>query len=86
MASEAVREYNRILKQKQREREKEYQKLYQDSNVFGISFTAFVQEQQKLSTWKKLSITLSDDELKIARLSFKLSDENLRKLVKGDVI
>lgn len=86
MVSETIKEYNRILKQKQREREKEYQKLYQDNNVFGISFTAFVQEQQKLSTWKKLSITLSDDELKISRLSFKLSDEQLRKLVKGDVI
>lgn len=83
MASEAVREYNRILKQKQREREKQYKELYQDISVTGISFTAFV-EQQKLSTWKKLSITLSDEELKLARLSFKLSDEQLRKLVKGD--
>lgn len=84
MASEAIREANRINQQKHRQREKELKELYQDNNVFGISFTAFV-EQQKLSTWKKLSITLSDDELKMARLAFKLSDEQLRKLMKGGI-
>ena len=82
MSNEAVRAYNRIMQQRHREREKELKKLYQDPQVFGISFTAFV-EAQKLSTWKKLSITLSDDELKMARLAFKLSDEQLRKLMKG---
>lgn len=85
MASEALREANRINQQRHREREKEYKKLYQDSNVFGITFTEFVQ-QQKLSTWRKLSITLSDEELKFARLAFKLSDEQLRRLLKGDVV
>lgn len=85
MASESHREANRINQQRHREREKEYKKLYQDMNVFGITFTEFVQ-QQKLSTWKKLSITLSDEELRFARLAFKLSDEQLRKLLKGDVV
>ena len=82
VASDSIREYNRIMKQRQRQRDKELEKAYQDPNVFGISFTEFV-EQQKLSTWKKISITLSDDELKMARLAFKLSDEQLRKLMKG---
>lgn len=84
MASDSIREYNRIMQQRHREREKELKKLYQDPQVFGITFTAFV-EQQKLSTWKKISITLSDDELKMARLAFKLSDEQLRKLIKGGI-
>lgn len=80
------KEYNRLLQQKHREEEKHYKSLYQDSSVSGISFTEFVRqqkEQERISKWQKLSILLSDEELKMEKLSFKLSDQNLRKKFKG---
>lgn len=76
------REYNRIMQQRHREREKELQKLYQDSGISNISFTDFA-KQHKLTRWQKLSITLSDKELKLGRLSFKLSDGQLMKKPKN---
>lgn len=82
LSSEQEREYNRIMQQRHREREKELTKLYQESNVTGISFTDF-KKQFKLTKWQKLSIALSDDELKFDKLSFKLSDGQLRRKAKG---
>lgn len=71
------REYNRIMQQRHREREKELEKLYQENNVSGISFSDF-KKQFKLTRWQKLSIALSDQELKLDKLSYKLSDGQLR--------
>lgn len=83
LASEQ-REYNRIMQQRRREREKEIKKLYQDPNVSGISYTEFA-KQFRVSRWQKLSIALSDEELKISKLSYKLSDEQLRLKMKKKV-
>lgn len=69
------------MQQRHREREKELEKLYADNNISGISFTDF-KKQYKLSRWQKLSITLSDEELKLDKLSHKLSDGQLRRIVK----
>jgi len=71
------REYNRIIQQRHRQKEKAIEGLYQDNNVTGITFTEF-KKQLELTLWQKLSIHLSDGELKIDKLSFKLSDEQLR--------
>ena len=81
MLSAEHREYNRIIQQRHRDRERELKKLYQDNTVSGITFTEF-SKQFKLTRWQKLSIALSDDELKISKLSFKLSDEQLRLKMK----
>lgn len=80
MLAENEREYNRIIQQRHRQREKEIQKLYQDKEVTGISFTEF-KKQIKLSKWERLSMILSDEELKIGKLSYKLSDEQIRKII-----
>lgn len=82
MLADNDREYNRIMQQRHRQREKEIIKLYQDNNVTGISYTDF-KKQLKLTKLQKLSIALSDGELKLDKLSFKLSDEQLRLLVKN---
>jgi predicted ATPase len=71
------REYNRIMQQIRRQREKEIIKLYQDSSVSGISFHEF-KKQFNLTKWQKLSIALSDGELKLDKISHKLSDGQLR--------
>lgn len=68
------------MQQRHREREKEIEKLYQDKNITNISYSDFKQEL-KLNRWQKLSITLSDEELRMSRISFKLSDGNLRDMV-----
>lgn len=80
MLSSEQKEYNRIMQQRHREREKEIEKLYQDKNITNISYSDFKQEL-KLNRWQKLSITLSDEELRMSRISFKLSDGNLRDMV-----
>ena len=80
------KEYNRIVQQRHREKENRYKILYQESNVSGISFTEFVkqkEEEERISKWQRLSIILSDEELKMAKLSVKLSDSNLRKKFNG---
>jgi hypothetical protein len=76
------REYNRIMQQRHRQREKELQNLYQQTDVTNISFTEFA-KQYKLTRWQKLSITLSDNELKLDKISFKLSDGQLRLKMKN---
>ena len=70
------------MQQRHRQREKELQTLYQQSDVTNISFTEFV-KQYKLTRWQKLSITLSDNELKLDKISFKLSDGQLRLKMKN---
>lgn len=70
------------MQRRHREREKELLKLYQENNVTGITFTEFV-KQQKLTKWQKLSIALSDEEMKISKISYKLSDSQLRLAMKG---
>lgn len=79
--SDTLKEYNRIRQRIHRENEKQLRILYNDSSVSGISFTEFI-KQYKLTRWQKLSIALSDEELKLAKISFKLSDEQLRKKIK----
>lgn len=69
------------MQKKHREEEKKLSKLYQDSSVSGLTFSEFI-EQQRPSTWKKLSMNLSDNELKMGKLAVKLSDNNLRGIMK----
>lgn len=77
MLSTDEREYNRIMQQRHREKERLIQKLYQESNISGISYTEFA-VQFKITKWQKLSKALSDEELKLDKLSYKLSDGQLR--------
>lgn len=80
MLAENEREYNRIMQQRHRQQDKELSKIYQDSQISGISFTEF-KKQYKLTKWEKLSIALSDSELKLDKLNFKLSDRHIRDIV-----
>lgn len=77
--TEEQKEYNRLIQQRHRQKENAIKELYQDNNVTGISFTEF-KKQLELTLWQKLSIHLSDGELKIDKISFKLSDEQLRMI------
>jgi hypothetical protein len=81
--SQSVKEYNRLAQQRHREKEKELEELYKNAEINGISFTEFKKEI-KQSTWNKISIALSDDELKLVKLSLKFSDQEIRKRMKGN--